>query len=541
MGVVYRASDASLDRPVALKLVAPELAADEDFRKRFRREAQLAAAIDHPNVVPVYEAGEFEGQLFLAMRLVEGIDLKTLIRNEQGLEPARAARIADQVATALEAAHTRGLVHRDVKPANVLIAEPGPGEHVYLTDFGLTKRTSSGTSLTRTGQMVGTIDYISPEQIERKKADARSDIYSLGCLLYHTLVGHVPFESDSDVAKMFAHLNEAPPAASAEVPGVPEGLDDVTAKAMAKRPEDRFQSAGEFREALSAAAPGSTEAASTVAKHRPARTRTHRSWHPRLRKAPATISIALGVVVGAAVAGLIFLAGGDDGNGGGRLALQSGADSELAAYQRDVGSICGAVNGENAAIPGRYRRLKGRVEGADSVTVRRALLAELNVQLRHNDDLLARLTATEPPKAPMRRRQAELLVVWKRSVERLRTERDGLERAASPEAVYRVATSVQRGRAERDRVAVRAGLIELGDEHCQLDPISDRPRVELDRADVVPATPDIAPPATEVPSVAVEPQSPDVAPAPDVTPPPAPATPPPDVTPPPVTSPPPEN
>jgi serine/threonine protein kinase len=184
MGVVYRATDLSLERPVALKLIAPELAEDEQFRRRFLKEPKLAAALDHPNVVPIYEAGEHDGRLYLAMRFVDGDDLRTLLRSGDGLPPERGLAILAQVAGALDAAHRRGLVHRDVKPANVLVDEDG---HAYLTDFGVTKQLGGDT--TETGQIVGTLDYLAPEQIRGEDVDGRADLYALGCVLYECFAG----------------------------------------------------------------------------------------------------------------------------------------------------------------------------------------------------------------------------------------------------------------------------------------------------------------------------------------------------------------
>ncbi|MDQ4049118.1 MAG: serine/threonine protein kinase, partial [Actinomycetota bacterium] len=252
MGVVYRATQLALERTVALKLITPDFAADEDFRERFKRESRLAASIDHPNVVTVYEAGEDAGQLYIAMRYVEGTDLHALIAAEGALEPARATHLLSQVAGALDAAHAHGLVHRDVKPANVLIAV---GDHAYLTDFGLTKRTAS-VGPTKTGQWVGSADYVAPEQIQGEPVDARADVYALGCVLYHMLTGKPPFTRDSEVAKIWAHVNDPPPSLPESSTGPPPALDGVIRRAMAKAPGDRYPSAGDLGRAASAGLEG---------------------------------------------------------------------------------------------------------------------------------------------------------------------------------------------------------------------------------------------------------------------------------------------
>jgi YVTN family beta-propeller protein len=255
MGVVYRATQLGLDRPVALKVIAVELANNLDFRNRFKSEAQLAASIDHPNVVPVFEAGEADGVLYLAMRYVEGTDLRTLVDREGGLPPERAVRIIWQVAAALDAAHRRGLVHRDIKPPNVLISDDGD-EHAYLTDFGLTKHAAAVGGITRTGQFVGTPDFVAPEQIRGEAADARADVYALGGVLFHALTGRTPFPRDSELAKMYAHLSDPAPAASALAPAVPAALDGVIGTAMAKDPDDRYASTGDLARAAWAALEG---------------------------------------------------------------------------------------------------------------------------------------------------------------------------------------------------------------------------------------------------------------------------------------------
>jgi serine/threonine protein kinase len=232
MGVVYLAEDLRLRRMVALKLLAPQLAAEEGFRERFLAESKLAASLDHPCVVPIYEAGEADGQLFIAMRFVEGQDLKTLLRAGP-LTAERAVRLCAQVADALDSAHERGLVHRDVKPANVLLDDR---DHVYLADFGVTKRL--GESLTDEPRLLGTLGYMAPEQLRGETVDGRADQYSLGCMLYECLVGERPFARSIDAAVMFAHLHEDPPA--------PPGLEVVMHAALAKEPLDRYRTCGGF-------------------------------------------------------------------------------------------------------------------------------------------------------------------------------------------------------------------------------------------------------------------------------------------------------
>jgi len=240
MGVVYLAEDLRLRRKVALKLLPPELASDERFRERFLRESRLAASIDHLHIVPVYEAGEAEGLLYIAMRYVEGTDLKTLLQREGALEPGRALALIGEVADALDAAHERGLVHRDVKPGNILLTVQGGREHCYLADFGLTKEASSDSGLTEPGQFVGTGDYMAPEQIEREPVDGRADVYSLGCVLVECLTGQVPFPSDRLMATLWAHVNQPPPSVSERNPDVPVAVDDVVERALAKSPADRY-------------------------------------------------------------------------------------------------------------------------------------------------------------------------------------------------------------------------------------------------------------------------------------------------------------
>jgi predicted ATPase/class 3 adenylate cyclase len=250
MAVVFRARDERLGRLVALKLLTPGLAADEEFRRRFLRECRAAAAVDDPHIIPVYEAGEAGGVLFIAMRLVSGGDVRGLLRREGPLPPGRVAAIVSPVASALDAAHGAGLVHRDVKPGNMLIdARPGRPDHVYVSDFGLAK-SGAASALTGTGLMLGTAAYMAPEQIQGGEVDGRADQYALGCAAFELLSGGVPFERDQDVAVIYAHLSVPPPSAADRCPGLPPGVDAVLGRALAKAPEDRYPGCREFAEAL---------------------------------------------------------------------------------------------------------------------------------------------------------------------------------------------------------------------------------------------------------------------------------------------------
>jgi serine/threonine protein kinase len=216
MGVVYLAQHQHLGRRVALKLLAPELADNESFRERFVRESRVAAKVDHPNVIPIYEANEVDGVYFIAMRYVDGVDLREILRTAGPLSLERALSMLTQVAGALDAAHEQGLVHRDVKPGNILVVSGS--DHCYITDFGLTKAVSSTSGFTATGTVVGTTDYMAPEQIEGKQLDRRTDVYSLGCVFYEMLAGAPPYQRETDMAVMWAHMQEPPPSATARRP-----------------------------------------------------------------------------------------------------------------------------------------------------------------------------------------------------------------------------------------------------------------------------------------------------------------------------------
>jgi serine/threonine-protein kinase len=302
MGVVYRATELRLDRPVALKLIAADRAADPAFRERFEREARMAAAIDHPHVIPVYAAGEDGGHLYIVMRWVAGTDLQAVLREAGALRPERAALLVDQVAQALDAAHVAGLVHRDVKPANVLLA----ADHVYLTDFGITREADAATMVTTESEWLGSVDYMSPEQLRGERMDARSDVYALGCLLYAALAGMPPFRRTTVATTIKAHLDDLPPRPSLTA-GVAEAFDAVVARALAKEPADRFASAGELGRAALAAAAGE---GLTVPVARPAEAKPLRV-HGRRRGRRLGAAVVAGVA-GVAVAAFALA---DSGSG----------------------------------------------------------------------------------------------------------------------------------------------------------------------------------------------------------------------------------
>jgi YVTN family beta-propeller protein len=309
MSVVYLAEDVRLKRKVALKLLSPDLAQSEKFRERFVRESELAASLDHPNIIPIFEAGESEGALYIAMRYVEGVDLGALIDREGRLEPDQTLRLLGQAAGALDAAHARGLIHRDVKPGNMLIAGGGTSggqEHLYLSDFGVTKRSTSDSGITGTGQFVGTLDYAAPEQFEGKALDPRTDVYSLGCVLYQCLTGSVPFQRDTQAALVYAHLMSVPPTATDARPELSEEMDRVVARALSKAPTDRYASAGELVDAArKALAPAAPVTAPPQVSGRPAGRRT----------AMLLAGVGAVVVVAAVLVGVLLGRGGGSRGG----------------------------------------------------------------------------------------------------------------------------------------------------------------------------------------------------------------------------------
>jgi Protein kinase domain len=350
MGVLYLAVEPGLERRVALKLIAPEAAADEVFARRFAEESRIAASIEHPNVVPIYAAGEEGGIPFIAMRYVSGSDLGRRLAREGRLEPAPAAALISQVGNGLDAIHAAGLVHRDVKPANVLLSESGGGDHAYITDFGVARNVATESGLTQTGRFVGTLDYVAPEQISGGAVDARADVYALACLLFKLLTGEVPYPRDGEAARLYAHLNDPPPAPSLHATAAPMALDDVVIRAMSKQPGDRYPSAGDLgraavaalsgsrpdlpertvatgaaatREAETVAPKGEGEEPGTAATRRVEPTAATRRLGPasdeggspaRRRRAALLGAAGLAIAAGIAVAA-IALAGGEEGGG----------------------------------------------------------------------------------------------------------------------------------------------------------------------------------------------------------------------------------
>jgi serine/threonine-protein kinase len=254
MAVVYRATDVRLDRMVALKILSPDLARNDSFRQRFIRESRAGAAVDHPHVIPVFEAGEAEGVLFIAMRYVAGLDVRALIERIGQLPADRVVDLVSQVASALDTAHAAGLVHRDVKPANMLLAslnDDGLGsDHLYLSDFGLSKQSVSSPSLTMTGQFLGTLDYMSPEQVNGRQIDGKTDQYALGCAAFEMLTGQPPFRREANLAVMWAQVSAQPPSVRTARPDLPPRVDEVIGRALAKSPNDRFGTCVDFAQAL---------------------------------------------------------------------------------------------------------------------------------------------------------------------------------------------------------------------------------------------------------------------------------------------------
>ena len=290
MGTVFRATDTELHRPVAIKVLSPDVDADPEFRERFVREARLLAALDHPSVVPIYEAGEVEGLLFLAMRYVPGRDLGLIIRTEAPLEPIRTLRLLGQIALALDAAHALGLVHRDVKPANILVSTDATGrERAILVDFGLTRRLGSGSAVTRLGGLSGSVGVMAPEQIAGRSVDGRVDQYALACVAFACVTGHLPYDNDQEAAILFGHAHSDPPDLTSERPDLPMGLSAVLGRGLAKEPDRRYPTCWDL--IVAAAGALDTDAHALVGvEPRDSRARPSPGSRPDARGGPPTTS-----------------------------------------------------------------------------------------------------------------------------------------------------------------------------------------------------------------------------------------------------------
>ncbi|MGB2953921.1 MAG: serine/threonine-protein kinase [Gaiellaceae bacterium] len=384
MSVVFAAEHATLGRTVALKLLSPALAADESFRERFARESQLAATLDHPNIIPIYDAGEAEGFLYIAMRHVDGQDLGSLLEQEGPLSLPQTLFYIEQVAAALDHAHEQGLVHRDIKPANVMIAKPS--DRVYLTDFGVAKQTSTA-GLTKTGYFLGTFEYAAPEQIEGRPVDGRTDQYALGCVLYECLSGEPPFEAKTEASVIHAHLVEPPPKVTAKRSDLPFGINDVVTTAMAKSKEDRYSSCGDLTRALRSIAlgtvasersvapagatvqassgtvlskPGTAEAESVAAEPPPTAPRPRRTFTFSGRRLVA-FAVLAALVIGGAVAAVVLLTGSGSGksssanSGGGTPSHTTGmaavVPNDLLKYCKKATPQLGAAQTETCTSP----------------------------------------------------------------------------------------------------------------------------------------------------------------------------------------------
>jgi serine/threonine-protein kinase len=523
MGVVYRVTHLSLGTERALKLIAPEFASDEAFRERFRREWRIAASIDHPHVIPIHDAGEADGQLYIAMRFVDGIDLRQLIIRDGALDHESAAALVGQVASALDAAHARGLIHRDIKPANILIETVEGRRHAYLTDFGLSKHSASGAQLTETGHWVGTADYVAPEQIEGKAVDARTDVYALGCVAFQALTGEVPFPKDSDIAKIWAHMNDPPPSLGERVPGLPGDLDAVVGRALAKAPEDRHQSAGAFGRDLVAAAQG-------TAPEQPPPTKQSRApgRRRRPRRVPA-LGMVLAVLTAAIVLVVLLTGGGGDGDG----SVQ--ARATLVEYQQRVGDVCTDLNRTNRETARRTRPYQRRLNRAKDLTaLRDAIVAETQQRITTASALRARLVGLEPPDGGVGARQRATARAWERNVADFQSYRDRLKDVRDYDDLIGTVRRFDKRRTavERTSADVRAGLQRLGGPACRLaTPPAPKP-VSLPRDPAAAARERKAEAAERQQQSEAQQTEPQQTTPPDTTPP-ATSSPPPDTTPPP--------
>jgi Protein kinase domain len=530
MGVVYRVTHLSLGTERALKLIAPELAADEQFRARFRREWRTAASIDHPHAIPIHDAGEANGHLYIAMRYVPGTDLRQLIAERGALDVELAARVISQVTSALDAAHRLGLVHRDIKPANILVEGIDDEPHAYLTDFGLSKHAGSSIQLTGTGHWLGTVDYVAPEQAQGQPVDARTDIYGLGCVLFQVLTGEVPYPRNNDVAKIWAHVNDPVPSLTEIAPHLPAAMDEVVQRAMAKDPERRYPSAGDLGRATVAAAEGRSpsDPERTVARGEAARGARsgRRPLASKLRRR-STPYAATGLVLAVVLAAVAIVGTLSDG-GDGPVVRPTG--NALAEYRLQVGQICSDLNALNRRTARRAPRYRRRLEAAKDVpALRGTMIAETQQRTTAGNSLSSRLAGLDPPSARVGATQRSTVRSYRRNIARLQAYRDRLKGVESYAELSTVATRFDRRRTaiERDTARTHAGLQRLGAGQCDLA-IPPAPKPIFLPDDPTPApepsveeepAPDLTPtPAAPAPA---PPPTPDVnPPAPDVNPPP---------------------
>ena len=418
MGILYLALEPGLQRRVALKLIAPEAAADDVFTRRFAEESRIAASIEHPNVVPIYAAGEEAGVPWIAMRYVAGSDLGRRLAREGRREPAEAVELIAQVADGLDAIHAAGLVHRDVKPANVLLSgEPG-AEHAYITDFGVARNVATESGLTQTGRFVGTLDYVAPEQISGESVDARVDVYALGCLLFKLLTGEVPFPREGEAARLYAHLNDPPPAPSLYATAVPRALDDVVARAMAKSPGDRYPSAGDLGRAARAGLSGTavsvpehtvaTGAAATRERQAPAPVdrltaatdkvieKPEEPEESPRRLRPLLIGGLLALVAAAVAVGVIASGGGGEGGSTSNATTAGKAKEEKPKPEPKTLSRAGLIAKGDAICAdsrARYKRVRDPVlEEVPDVAYAEKLVANSSEAVREFNQL-------EPPQS----------------------------------------------------------------------------------------------------------------------------------------------
>ena len=417
MGTVYLAEQTSPRRNVVVKLLRPDLSRDEAFRQRFVHESEAAASTEHPNIVPIYSAGEADGVLYIAMRYVEGDDLRHLISNRGPLPPDRAIEIVSQIASALDAAHARGLVHRDVKPGNILLDEGG---NAYLSDFGLIKRSTVDTGLTETGQFMGSIEYCAPEQIRGDEVDGRADVYSLACVLYESIAGRPPFQRDTEVATLYAHLEQDPPRLASDGSGPVRELDPVVAKAMAKRPSDRYASAGEFaRAARHAVGVTSGERQAAVPRS------------PRRR----ILLVAGAVAAALAVAGLaLALSSGDDGTPSSGPAATGSLTNVVQRIDPVTGEVMQSIGGINQKA--ENLRVSGFAAGEGGLWVTNF------ANLQHVDPVSGTVRANVPIQSPFLTPVVAFRTVWiatDDAVERVNPATDELLRPIRLEQVSGIA------------------------------------------------------------------------------------------------------